>query len=412
MAASVVVLEERTGRRRRVELVGGALPLQGANWSGLQLMSTTWNPGNPEGTQQVLGPQEVPSTWDFVWNTTRIIRTPVTVTDPERGAEYTIYRAHQIANLLDDILRGGALLQVSWVASAATQSQASPRQVRLGRGAAWDFEIDRPDDITASITFEWVGRGASQPKVSDIRGENITASIQAAINAANAAADAVAQHVLRNPNRNRAPAANTFNLGQLEAMANAPIELADQFARQAQSFSNRLQQVGELINTTKETPAAITGRLLDVANNSIAVSNQFVDRLSREGPETQSTRMKVSALTRAATYFGSTQTQAQLMAETMEKLANVARRRQSALVSAAGSSRRGDRMRTEDVYKVHAPRADETMASISARYYGTPDLGNEIARANGLPAYTIKPPRIPLIIPTRRSIDSASRNKV
>lgn len=378
----------------------------------MQLLSTAWNPGNPEATQHVLGPQEVPSDWDFEWNTTRIIRTPVTVNDPERGTEFTIFRAHQLARLLEDIFRGGSLLRVSWISNAANQSQPSPRQSRIGRAQTWDFNFARPDDIEGRISFAWIGRGEDQPKASAIRGEDVLASIQAAINAANAAANAVANSVLRNPDRNQQPGADTFTLGQLEAIANGPLELVDNFARQANSVSNRLKRLGDLIITVKETPAAIAGRLVDVANNGVSVATSFADQISREGPETQALRNKVNTLTRTASYFSGAQTQADLMADAMERVAEAARRRQSSLVATAGSSRRQDKTRQDDNFKVHIPRNGETMAIIAQRYYGSPDLGDELAVVNGLPGYTITPPRIPIIIPTRRNLEEANRNRV
>lgn len=411
MAASVVIIEERTGSKRRVELVGGGLPIQGANWSGLQLLVTNWNPGNPEATQHVLGPQEVPSDWDFVWNTTRLIRTPITVQE-EGGQEFEVTRASTLATILEDIFRGGALLKVTWISSAAEQSQPSPRQSRIGRASEWDFAYDRPDDINGSVSFAWIGRGEDQPKASDVRGQDPLALTQAAINAANAAAAAVARDVIRNPNRNQEPGASTFTLGQLEAIANGPRELMDSFARAANSISNRLKKIGDIIITVKETPAAILGRLVDVANNGVSVANQFMDQVTREGPETQSLRNKVNVLTKNASYFSASQNQAANMAVAMELLAEAARRRQSSVIPSAGSSRRQDKMRTDDNFQIHIPRADETMLTIAQKYYGSPDLADELAIANGLPGYTITPPRMPLIIPTRRNLEESTRNRV
>jgi hypothetical protein len=69
-------------------------------------------------------------------------------------------------------------------------------------------------------------------------------------------------------------------------------------------------------------------------------------------------------------------------------------------------------MRTDDNFQIHIPRADETMLTIAQKYYGSPDLADELAIANGLPGYTITPPRMPLIIPTRRNLEESTRNRV
>jgi hypothetical protein len=407
VAASVVIVEERTGRKRRVELTGGGLPLQGANWSGSQLLATAWNPGNTQATQHVLGPQEVPSSWDFEWNTTRLIRSPVAVFDPERSGNYTLDRAHSLALLLEDIFRGGALLKVSWISSASAQSQSSPRQVRIGRAESWDFEYDRPDDIHASVTFAWIGRGEDQPKASDVREGDLSSSLQAAITACLNAANAIQKHPIRT-----ATAPTTFTIGQLEAIADAPLQLVDSFARAANGVANRLKHIGDIILKVKETPAAILGRIVDVANNGLSIANSFLDQVSREGPETQATRNKLNILTQTASYFSGAQTQADLMADVLERLSESARSRRSSIVSAAGTSRRQDKMRVDDSFKIHLPRPGETMLSIAQQYYGNADLADEIAIANGLPGYTVVPPRGPLVIPTRRNLEESNRNRV
>ena len=411
MAASVVIIEEQTGRRRRVELSGGALPIQGATWSGLNTLPTAWNPGNAEGVQHVLGPQEVPSKWDFVWRTTIINRAPVSVTDPEQG-EYTIERAIPLMKLLEDIARGCALLKVIWVAKAESKLESSYRIVRIGRVETWDAEMIRADDVNCSVTFSWIGRGEEQPKTSNTRAENLNANINAAINASDAVVNAILADAIQASMKQQVNTANTFSLGQLEAIANGPREMMESFARVANGFSNRLKQIGQIIQTVKETPAAILGQIVDVANNAVSVCNQFVDQFTREGIETQSTRLKVDVLLQNASYFGRAQTQAEYMAEVMEKLAEAARRRQSAIVPSAGSSRRQDKLRNEDSFQVHIPKYGETMFTIAKQYYGNADLADELAIANGLPGYTIVPPKIPLIVPTRRNLDEVNRNRV
>lgn len=413
MATSVVIIEEQTGRKRRVELVGGGLPIQGANWSGQQLISASWNPGNPEGVQHVLGPQEMPSDWDFMWRTNILARTPVNVTDPQRRITYTVVRALTVAELLEDIGRGGALLKVVWISSAAGQAEALPRLTRVGRITTWDINPDRPDDVAASFSFQWLGRGLDQPKVAGVTGENMLALTQAAINACNAAALSISADIIRQSDASKkGPSASTFTLGQLEAIADGPRQMMDNFARECIQIQGRLKAIGDLVVKVKETPAALLGRLVDVANNGVAIANKFCDEVSREGPETQSTRNKVAILSRNTTYFSGAQTSADVMAEILERVAHAARRRQSSLVPSAGTSRRGDQPRVGDSFATYFPRKGDTFLSISLMYYGTPDLADELAVANGLPSYTIVPPRMPLIVPTRSNLDSSNRNRI
>ena len=150
----------------------------------------------------------------------------------------------------------------------------------------------------------------------------------------------------------------------------------------------------------------------DIANNGVNVATTFTDEISREGPETQALRTKVSTLTRTASYFSGAQTQADFMAGIYEKLAEQARRRRSATIASAGSSRRGDKMRNADNFEIYIPRSGDTFASIAKKFYGDADLGDELAIANGHPGYAITPPRAPLFVPTRRSLESSNRNKL
>jgi hypothetical protein len=402
------VIEEQTGRRRKVELTGGALPIQGASWGGLQLVSSTWNPGNREGTQQVLGPQEIPSVWDFEWRSNHLVRDPVVFTEVSRGVNTQIITPFDLIEVLESIFQGGALLRVTWITEGLLGRDM--RITRLGRCTAWNFPFERVDDAAANITFDWISRGERAQKVSSSVGESLTSNVQAGIIACNAAAEAILGDVVRAANRQE-NLPTTFSLGQLESIADGPLQLVNSFARAAINISSRLRQIGDVVLKLKETPAAMYGRILDVANNGVAIANQFVDQLTREGPETQSTKMSVDILMRNASYFSEAQTKAEKMAEILDRVAFGARRRRSALVPSSNTSRNQETMSADDVLSVHVVRNDDTMASISQTYYGTPDLGDEIAIANGLPGYTIEPPRIPLIIPTRRSLEENTRNR-
>lgn len=411
MPGSVVVIEELTGQRRKLFLSGSALPLQGASWSGETAMATEWNPGNREATQHVLNPKEMPSDWEFEWHTTRLIANPAQYVN-ENGSTQFISQAFDLSVLAESFCRNGMLLRVTWSSSAANESRPSARQVRIGRASTWDFAYDRADDLAASISFEWIGRGTQQPKASRIRG---TADIEAR-NEAQRASDAVARQILEAAIRQRENAANSatkFTLGQLESLAEAPLELVDSMARQANAISSRVRRVGEVISTVRETPQAIAGRVFDVANNAVSVSTQFLDEMSREGPETQALGTKVSTLTRTASYYSGAQTQADLMSGAYADLAERTRRRRSAIFASPGASRGVDQMRVGDILDVHLGRAGETMASIARRYYEDADLADELCRANGLATYTIQAPvGQPLIIPVRRALDDSNRNRV
>jgi len=421
--ASVLVVEELTGRRRKVTLKGAALPFQGAAWAGQTVVMTQWNPGNPEATQHVLSPQELPSSWEGEWNTNRIAAAPSTFS--EGGAqEETVVFANQFADIFDSIRRGGQLLRVTWQEQRTIRTHPTTggigetgqaieinrefKLTRVGRLTQLEINPARMDDIAWMMTFDWSGRGENQRKVMDLRGDSVVMASRRSIAEQNAVVTRITQDSLRQRDR-VANATSPFRLGDLEALAEGPRELVDDFARTANSLTNRMKQVGDLINTVRETPAAIAGQAVDVATNAVAVANQFVDTISREGPEAMSTRNKVSNLTRAASYYGKSQTQAELMASAAERFARTVRQRRNV---ALGLTRFGNNTTTSDVLAVHVPRDGETLHNIAMRYYEA-DLSAELARANGLPSYTIEPPqRIPLIIPTRTSLEGQQASAV
>lgn len=411
MGASVLIVEELTGKRRRVTLRGGGLPFRGAQWSGELSVMTQWNAGNPEATQHVLAPQEMPSSWEGEWNINRLVSTPCLFTE-QGGSDQNVVLPYSLVDIFDSIRRGGQLLRVTWTEVSPGTAGLPPRDYSIKRqGRLTEFTVrpERKDDIPWSMTFDWVGRGENQRR-GLARDADVFGASRSVVAAANAAIARIQQNALRS--RDGVQNATTrFRIGDLEALADGPIQLVDSFARTATGIVNRVKQLGDLIIKVRETPAAIAGQGIDVATNAVSVANQFVDRISREGPEAWNTKNKVSNLTRAASYYGDSQTQAELMAGVAQEYANSLRRRRSSFLQSRGS-RTGSPATANDIIAVHIVREGETLHSISMRYYET-DLSAELARANGLPAYTIEPPRRqPLIIPTRTSLEARQSDSV
>lgn len=413
--SSVLVVEEMTGRRRKVTLKGAGLPFQGASWTGTMNVVTQWNPGNPEATQHVLSPQELPSAWEGEWNTNRLVSAPCTFSEAGE-AEQTISFANTLVEIFDSIRRGGQLLRVVWAEqrtiSTAEGGVAVNREFKISRiGRLTEFRIDpaRMDDIPWSMTFDWAGRGENQRKTTDLTGDSIIAASRRAIAAQTEVASFYQSLSLLRGRDGVKNATSAFRLGDLEAIADGPRQLVDDFSQTVNSLTNRMKGLGDLILKVRETPAAIAGQAVDVATNAVSVANQFVDAISRESPEAWSTRNKVSNLTRAASYFGEGQTQAEYMSRANDRFARTARRRANAQSPVASRTSPSNQ---SDILAVHVPRQGETLHSISLRYYEA-DLSSELARANGLPAYTITPPtRVPLVIPTRTALEAQQASNV
>lgn len=412
MATSTVVIEELGGQKRRLVLKGGGLPLKGAAFAAATIVKTTWNNGNPEGTQQVLTQQELPSDWQGEWRTPQLIVTPCEFNDG--NGDHNIGLAFQLKQAMDLLRLGAQLLRVTWSneiqrrnVDGSLGQLDSHKEVRLGRLTELATPYSTLDDIKWSATFEWVSRGSVAPKSVQFNGEDLVAAARDTMQKQAAVSKAVASARLRALQADgfrRKNYASQFTLGQLESVASAPLAIVDSFADAANAATNRLQKVGDIILQVRDIPAALAGKAFDVATNSIAVATQFCDEISRKGPEQQIAKVKLSTLTRTASYFSGVQTQAQLMQAANNRLAQQARRRRSMLNASSADPKNNPK--SGDVMATHIPRDGETMTTIAFRYYNA-DLGAELCKANGLPAWTIKPPRrIALIIPTRSVLES------
>lgn len=106
---------------------------------------TSFYPGNPEGTQQVIGLSVKPTTIGGKWM------------DRYLGDG----RARLLVDLFERILRSGSSLEVSWgtgVDGAGTSTEGAG-YVRVGVLSNFKYDPDRPQDVEWSMTFTWRGTG-------------------------------------------------------------------------------------------------------------------------------------------------------------------------------------------------------------------------------------------------------------
>lgn len=407
MATSTITIEELTGTKRRLLLIGGALPHKGAPFGGETVVATNWNPGNPEGTQQVLSPQEDPSEWEGSWRTTQLVGSPAEWTDENGSTRVT--RASTLADIMESLRVDGQVMRMTWYNQQGSNQAGflEWKKVRLGRLTRFIAKPDTLHDIMWSATWDWFSRGEAPRQLATTQ-DDLLASIRASIVAANQASATIELDKLRAANK-RDPVATQFTLGNLESLIDAPLAIVDSFARFADASVSELQKLGELVNKTRDVPASLLNRAVASATNAVAVANQFLDEMSRKGPETLAFKNRVSILASAASYYGRAQTQAQLMATLNSDLARQARLRRSGLGPGAvfGSA---NQAQGSDILEVYVPKQGDTFMSIASRFYQNADLGTELAKANGIKGYAVSPPaRTPLIIPTRAVLDKRAR---
>lgn len=403
MYSSTLLIEELNSAgdttTRSVTLVGPSLPFMGAEWAGENNLKTTWYNGNgDEATQQVLGPRELPSTWQGDWRRTMMGQTPTPFVD-DNGSSGVYVNPKSLADFLEAIFRGGQRLRVTWIVDGPTTDQQG-KQVREGRARTWKFKFTRLQDIEWEVTFDWVGRGKATQKVASTRDDNLaaaTAGLNAAI--ANLVSLTAAAGFINS--KSTIPfSSQSLTLGQLETFVNGPLLALKSFTRSIQQALSNVQRIGDLANSIASLPFAIANQAIDFARNTIAQSNTFLDRAGRTPPELLSLSTKVSDMTRAATYYNANKRNALTIARKSQEFALKIRARAGIVGLQGRPTNQSVQMRTQDVLAVYVTKTGDTPQRISQRFYKSPDHGPDILRANRLPLYQPSfPSGKPIIIP-------------
>lgn len=378
--SSTIVIEELTGDKRKVGLIGAALPFQGAAWGSQMRLSTKWYVGNnAEATQQVLGPIELPSEWEGEWNTTRMIVDPSWFTSAAGAPQQAIVRASTMREILDVLFNAGTRLRVTW----STGSDDDARSImREGRAAEWTFKHIRMDDIQWQIKFEWISRGRVMQRAIALRGEDVDAAVRdAKAKFADAVSKALSdQASAKQSKRAQNPPATTFTLGDIEAFANGPMKMLQSFTRFGDAITNRLKHIGDLALKMRGLTAELAGECVDTATNAVAVCTQFCDAISQPAPETLALQNKVSNLLQTTSYFGSAEDNVNEATDSAVVL--LERSRDRGASRPTGSGRTKSSAAPADIIGVWIARKGDTYASISLMFYQTPDYGYAIAKVN------------------------------
>lgn len=144
--AGPFTIREITGRGRVVRLTGRGLPYRPFKLLGKQRAEVTWYPGNPIGTSTVLGATEEPTTINGMWKDKyigEILSAPPISVDK---AQITLVT--EAANVIDDIMRAGQLLEVTW-----------DERVRHGHLTEFEQSWHNIHDLEWTIGFVWISRG-------------------------------------------------------------------------------------------------------------------------------------------------------------------------------------------------------------------------------------------------------------
>ena len=157
--ASPFTIQEQTGLRRNLRLVGRALPYRPFNLKTTQRVELTWYPGNPEATATILGAAEEPTQIRGAWKDKYIASSvEATALTPGEDLRVLIYPitlndepivdVRNAVSVVDDIIRAGQQLLVTW-----------DDQTRVGHLTEFDKNWNNYHDLEWSMSFEWISRG-------------------------------------------------------------------------------------------------------------------------------------------------------------------------------------------------------------------------------------------------------------
>lgn len=401
--STTITIEELTpsgaGLKPRVlTLRGTSLPFQGASWSSLLKVTTTWYPGNgDQATQQVIGPQDPPSHWDGEWRRTLLSREPTGYID-ESGELHELVEPFDIRRVFEDIQRKGALLRVTMETRGTTlagdpadrdQRPVNARLVREGRCTSFDTPIARHTDVKWSMAWDWVGRGIKRQPASGARKDPDLAEASADVEAAVDQMKAIVEGQIARSDALVRGSANRFTLGRLESVATQVVNAANQCHRRMLFYVGKFKQVARISQKLVRTPLAVANSTIDFARNTMYVANQYIAEQGRVPPEVASLKGSVADLLRAARYRQRTADAAARTARAAWEL-DARLRRILATASLRGtlSVRDSATTRAGTILAIRVCKQGDTPQNVSQRYYGTPDHGVDVLRSNRLPWMT------------------------
>lgn len=398
MSGSVITIEELTGAKRRLELFGPGLPRQGANWGGRLVMTASWNPGNgSDATTHVLAPIEMPSNWEGVWRTTMLVSSPCQFAEAPGQKPKPVAIASSLRDVCESLFRSGQRLRVTWIQGSTHWAFTNRKVIREGFCEEWDFAHARADDIEWTMLWNWVGRGQKKQPAADLGKDKEAQSLKKANQElANYVGEVESLKVI-SANQAVPAGADSFTLGDLEAIANIPKDFAKQVKQFATNVLTRVEDLAEIIETGAGTPLLVGSTVLDIATQATRTFTQLADEMGRDIPDGYSEiEGDAAALVAAADYFIVQQDGAERLASVFAQIEFEARRRRSGIDP---GQRSGDQVAAGGLLAVVLSKG-ESFVFLANKHYTNPDLGYVIAIANGFAENEIAPPvGTTLIIP-------------
>jgi hypothetical protein len=395
--SSVITIEELSAAGgstlQVVTLVGPGLPFMGAEWGGENNVVTTWYPGNAdEGTQQNLGPKEVPSSWQGDWRRTMMGSCPSQYQD-STGNVSQVVDPSALRDALETIFRAGRRLRVTWTTTQeadGTTPQAYPITgsiVREGRAKTWKFKHRTIHDIEWDITFDWASRGATTPRVTSTRAPAMSAAGSAYLAALQMLQSAANQPFLQ------LSFCAAITLGNFDATSPIAVDQASATVDLLAGLQDDYDSLTTINASLPDQPVQVVQAAVAHAADAVDQSDAIYQQYSAVPAELLSANTDAVSVLRALALFApipDAALQAEIQAWSFcQKMRDSLPQHAGAL---SGRNRAASGPDPRTVITIYTVRDGDTPQSISARFYQTPDHAADIMRANGLSWHTTSLP--------------------
>lgn len=351
-SSSAFTIAEQTGRKRVLILKERALPYRPFTLSGSMRAETTWYPGNPIASMQVLGNEEAPTTITGRWSD-RFLRS---IDDEGRavqasaiallgiggaGATQPVANVVELAKTVDSIRREGQIVEVTW-----------DRQIRHGIVEQFVQNWDRAEILNWEITFKWISQGEREVPISfalEVDQKSLSAKF------------------------------NTL-YDQLHTSLEAPFSLVEDIQRALDEMDAIISDaIGSITDTTAKitdavlTPATAIKRTLaameTIKEGALRIENIVSSKAARALINTD----EIDALSQGQT----------LTAEAYVRGVKISARSLKTTASEENDAltRRDDE---QDILAVFTAHTNVDLRDVSTRFYGTQEEWRRLLKYNGL----------------------------
>lgn len=362
-------IEETTGERRKITLIGRALPYRPFSLEGEQRVEIEYPSGSPEGTAQVFGPTEGDCTIKGYWKD-KFLDSPGTTFKLDGAAVLTAIEA---VKTMDSFRVRGQRVRVSWGPVA-----------RFGHIKMFGQEWHNIHDVEWSLKFGWTARADSAFTASLPVADGLGSSASAFRRLLDDLRRAV-----RTPLGLAAEYSDLVNshLDAMGALANEMDDLANAYAQTATSplqtlnrIDSALSRFADLGGTLSDRlgaampPALFQGLLQRFTGSSAGAAALAAEAAEREA-WIAADRYELAAEASSAHRLLLAQTLQQEAARAAKKARN-----EGTLRARMATARPGD------IRAQHIAREGEDLRDVSALYYGTPSHWQALMLYNGLPS--------------------------